>query len=351
MPAWRRSIVVLFAFACIATPAVDPLLLSQVPSDAKMIAGGNLSQLLNSPFLRFLMSQAQSSYQQQLQQLSKLTGFDLQRDVSEFLIASDGDAKAPTGLVFVRGAFDPERILASAAQLGMVMQSYNGVQVLTGKDKTDGWCAFLDHSTAALGDPLSVQGAINRRGAGPGPDSKLLAKVQQISGQYDFWAVSVIPVSNLTSNAPDSNVTGILQGDVIQNIVESSWGIKFGNDVLLAAEAVTRSPKDAAALADVVRFLTGMVQMATQKTPQAGASMTLLQRLDLKTEGNIARISITIPQAELQRLIQQIEETAKKQAAATTAPAAPRTQAPKPGGGIVIQSSPNDMGTVVIPSK
>jgi hypothetical protein len=279
------------------------------------------------------MSQAQSSDQQQLQQLSKLTGFDLRRDLSEFLIASSGDAKTVTGLVFVRGAFDPERILASAAQMGAVVQSYGGVQVLAGKDKADGWCAFLDRSTAVLGDPLSVQGAINRRGAGPGPDPRLLAKARAVSGQYDFWAVSVIPVSNLAGAAPDSNVSGILQGDVMQNIVESSWGMKFGNDILLAGEAVTRSAKDAAALADVVRFMTGMIQMAAQKNPQAGASMTLLQRLDLKTEGNIARISITIPQAELQKLFQQVQETAKRQAAATTAP---RTPAPKPSGGIVI---------------
>jgi hypothetical protein len=169
-----------------------------------------------------------------------------------------------------------------------------------------------------------------------------------VSGQYDFWAVSMVPAANLAGKTTDASVSGILQGDVMQNILESSGGIKFGNDLLLAGEAVMRSAKDATALADVVRFLTGMVQMAAQKTPQAGASMTLLQRLDIKTEGNIARISFTIPQAELQKLIQQVQETAKKQAAATTAP---RPQAPKPGGDIVIQSSPKDMGTVVIKAE
>jgi hypothetical protein len=235
------------------------------------------------------------------------------------------------------------------------METYKGVQVLVGKQKTEGWIAFLNPMTAALGDPASVRTLIDRP-AGRGLDSALRARIERTSAEYDFWLVSAVPPSQFAGQTPPgaagNQINGLMQGDVLKGVLETSGGIKFGPDIVLAAEALTRSEKDATALADVVRFLVGMAQMGVQKDPNAAASLAFLQKLQLVTKGNTMRLSFSVPQTELEKIIKQAQAAAKQKADAavnSTAPAArqPSPQRP-PSGGLVIQSSPKDMGTIVV---
>ena len=319
MPAWRKSLLALLLAASVAA-AADPALLSHVPPDAKVFAGANLSRFLASPFGKTVLDQAQSA-QPQIQQFVQAAGFDPFRDMQEFLVASAGTQKQDQGLVLVKGVFDPARLGALAQKSGAALTTYGGVQVLTGKKPADAWFAFLDNATAAIGDAQSVKGVIDRRGSGGGPDARLRARIDQLSSSYDFWVISAAPVADLAGSA--------MQGDVLKAVVEIGGGIKFGADLLISIEAVNRTDKDAAALADVVRFFVGMAQMSAQKDPKAANSLQFLQRLQLTAEGNVTRMSLSIPGAELEKLIQ-------------------KAQAAVPKGGLTIQSSPKDMGTVVV---
>ncbi len=327
MPAWRKSLLALLLAASVAG-AADPALLSHVPPDAKVFAGANLAQFLASPFGKTVLDQAQSS-QPQIQQLIQTAGFDPFRNMQEFLIASTGNQKQAQGLVLVKGSFDPARLGALAQKSGAALTTYSGVQVLTGKKPTDAWFAFLDSATAAIGDAQSVKGVIDRRGSGGGPEARLRARIDQLSSSYDFWVISAAPVSDLARGAADEQLGGAMKGDILKAVVETSGGIKFGADLLIGIEAVSRTEKDAAALADVVRFFVGMAQMSAQKDPKAASAIQFLQRLQLTAEGNVTRMSLSVPGAELEKLIRQ-------------------AQAAVPKGGLTIQSSPKDMGTVVV---
>ena len=57
---------------------------------------------------------------------------------------------------------------------------------------------------------------------------------------------------------PDKNIKGAMQGDLIQAIQQSSGGIKFGNMIEISGELTARTDKDAASLADVVKFFMNM---------------------------------------------------------------------------------------------
>jgi hypothetical protein len=309
MSIWRKCTLVLLLAASVVS-AADPALLRLVMPEAKIISGANLSRFVTSPFGRFLRAQLQAS-EPDLRSFIQATGFDPLRDVNEVLMASAADPKEKRGVLLARGVFDPSRIAAYAKQSGTVVQSYNGVQVMQGKQKTDPLIAFLDSSTVVVGDALSVQGVIDRGASGPGPGPELVARVHQASGLYDFWVVSAIPASDFAGSMPTPQMGTIMQGDVMRGIVGTSGGIKFGPSILIAGEAVTRSEKDATALADVVRFFVGMAQMSAQKNPQAAAAMTFFQRLDLKTEGNVMRVTLTIPEADLEKLIQQAQQKPK----------------------------------------
>ncbi len=356
MPSWKRSVVALLVAASVAG-AADPVLLNLVSPDAKIAAGADLSQFLASPFGRFLFSQAQSS-EPQIQQFIQATGFDPLHDLQEVLVASSGTPKASRGLILAKGIFDPSRLAAFAQKSGATVQTYHGVQVMTGKQKSDGWFAFMDTATAVLGDPQSVQAVIDRRGSGAGPDPKLRAKIDKASSMYDFWMVSIVPPSELAGDVSQQQLNSVMQGDVLKGVLETSGGIKFGPDILISGEVLTRSDKDATALADVVRFFAGLAQMSVQKDPKAAASLAFLQKLQLTTQGNLTLLSLMVPEADLENFIQQAQAAAKQQAAAAAksgaapsrrAPSARPSQAPPPpAGGLVIRSSPKDMGTVVI---
>jgi len=200
-----------------------------------------------------------------------------------------------------------------------------------------------------------VREVIDRRGTGTGPDPGLRARIDRASAMYDFWAVSTVPVSDMAGKVPSGQLSGVMQGDVLRGVLETSGGLKFGPDIVIAGEAVTRSEKDATALADVVRFFVGLAQMSAQKDPKAAASLAFLQKLELTSQGNVMRLSLAIPEAELEKAIQQGIASAKRQAAAAKKGAAPVPRykvSPAPSSGdIVIQSSPKDMGTVVIKDR
>jgi hypothetical protein len=104
----------------------------------------------------------------------------------------------------------------------------------------------------------------------------------------------MMPVSEWASKVPDQNVSGVMQGDALRSIEQSSGGIRFGNVIEISGEAVTRSEKDATALADVIRFLTGLVQL-NQKDARITGPAKLLQSLDLRTEGNVMKLSLFVP--------------------------------------------------------
>jgi hypothetical protein len=352
MTAWKKSAIALLAAACISG-AADPALLKLVPPNSRVVAGANLSQFLASPFGKFVFSQAQST-RPQFQQMLEASGFDPLRDLQEILVASQGGQKENRGLVLMKGVFDPAKLAALAQKSGAAVQTYRGVQVMTGKQKTDGWFAFLDPMTAALGDAASVQDLIDRPASARGLEPALRARIDKASTAYDFWVVSTVPPSQFAGDMPSGQLNGVMQGDVLKGILETSGGVRFGPDILIAGEALTRSEKDAAALADVVRFFVGLAQMSAQKDPKAAASLAFLQKLQLSAEGSVMRLSLTVPQADLEKFIQQVQAAAKQQAAAVkngSAPAAgqPSQEAPPPpSGGLVIRSSPKDMGTVVV---
>jgi len=358
MSPWKRAVSALLIIAASAA-AADRSLLDLVMPEARMVSGINIERALASPIGQFFVSQMQSS-DPGLQKFIGETGFDPRRDLKEILIASPAVVKNSQMLILVRGQFDPLRILAVAKKQGAVVRQFKGVPVMTGnakdskwlmqmsKQSTEPWFALLDGSTAAFGDAISVQGAIGRRGAATRLDPRIAARAQELSSRYDCWGYSMVPPSAFSGQMPDERLTGAMKGDVLRAITESSGGVRLGADIEIFGEAVTRSPKDAQALADVIRFFAGLLQL-NQKDAKITGPAQLLQSLNLAADGNVMRLSMTIPHADVEKFIRDAQASARQ--ARTQAPgarpaAAPGTPSPSAlpapparSGGIVIHSS------------
>lgn len=288
--------------------AADSGLLSLAPGNTKVVMGLHVDRSVNSPFGQFLMKQMQKD-DSDFQKFVTATGFDPRRDLTEVITVTSADQKGH-GLVLARGTFDLGKIQAAATQQGAAFTNYKDVQVITGKSGNDGWIAFLDSRTALVGDSGSVKAAIDRRGGASALDFKLSSKVQDVSNRYDAWMVSTAPMSNFAGKMPDPQMNGALKGDMIQGIEMASGGIQFGSNIQIAGEAVTRSDKDASALVDVVKFLAGMVQLNRDK-PEVSNLASILDSLTLKSSGNTMSLSLTVPEPQLEQLI-QTKPNAKK---------------------------------------
>src|SRR5258706_7890801 len=89
-------------------------------------------------------------------------------------------------------------------------------------------------------------------------------KVRDLSDKNDFWFVTLVPISEFAGAMPDPNLSSAMKGNLLAAVHEASGGIRFGENVAISGEAVTRYGKEGEALLDVFKFVAGMVQLNRQ---------------------------------------------------------------------------------------
>jgi len=279
--------------------AADQQLLNLVMPDAKILAGVNVVQAKTSPFGLYLVAQIQGQ-DKQLQEIEAQTGFDPTRDLHELLLASTGTQPHGSGLTLARGTFKPEKIDAAAQSAGGVSESYKGVTIVEDSKRNTGF-AFLKANIAIAGDVASVKAAIDRQTLPAMLPAALLVKVNQLSSMEDAWAISEVPPPVIHSvinapNAPNIPTT------VFQNIQQATGGVKFGpHVVVITAELQADTAQNATALANVLQFLLNLAEMHAQQNPQAG---TVLKSTNIAANGNLVNVSLSVPEAEAEALIE-----------------------------------------------
>lgn len=322
----------LFLPAAVALAGAQPALLDLAMPDAKALFGINVERLRASRLAQSVWSQLPAQ-EPDLAELLQATGFDPLRRLNEVLIASPGGPGQRNVLLLVRGAFAGTDLLSLAKVRGARSETFQGVEIVTSGKEQPMAVALLEDSLLIAGDPASVRGAVARRGRPGQVSAELRRKAAALSAQYDLWGVSTLPPAELTAQAPQADTMGILRGGAMKAIEEASGGIRLGRDLQLMVSTVSRSEQDAANLANALRFFLGMAQ---SRQP---AGQSFLQ--DLKLDGRNLTISVSIPEAEIEKMIAAMRSG--RRAGGATKPAAPAET------GVTIYSSPSDMGVVKIP--
>lgn len=294
--------------ACVAAAALaaaaDPALLNLLPPKAPVIFGIQVEQTRYSPFGQFLLSKAEKE-DADLKEFIAATGFDPRRDLTEIVGATQGPGKG--GVVCVRGRFDVPRILAAVEAKHAATEPYRGVTILLGRGKKPGGLAFLDSTLAVAGSAESVKAAVDRWRDGSVLEADTAAQVAETALRYDAWMVTTASPAELAGRIRDDTVSGTMKGDLIRAIERMSGGIKFGADVTIAGESVLKTEKDATAFADVLRFLASLAQLGGDAKAQARIG-EYARRLDLAAEGNRVKVSLVIPEAEFEKLLETFEK-------------------------------------------
>jgi hypothetical protein len=303
-----------FAFALILTAALgastaDTALLRLLPPDAAIVIGVDVEEGKNSPFGRYLLSQAQAD-SRGLAEFVELTGFDPRRDLREVYVASSHPGAAPgegraNGFFAARGVFNAAKILDAARQKGGQAQVINGVNVVSFGPEGRNSMALLDASTAIGGGADAVQAAIARRAAGSRNSAAYLADAERLASRYDAWIYSLAPTTHLRGVPSNQN------GELLRSIEKFSGGATFGADVRLESTAVAQSDKDATALQDVIRFVAGMIRL-NQDNPAPPEVVTLLDRLQVSTSGKTVNVSLSIPETDLEDILNSRRSRARQ---------------------------------------
>lgn len=324
--------------------AADPALLNLVMPDAKVIAGLKVDQAKSSPFGLYVLTHMQFDDPDFIKFMAA-TGFDPRRDVREVVIAANGVQYDPSRwLVLAKGVFNPARIAGAAEASGGAVVKFHGTDIVTlgtlqtssqptapdAEPKTvHGAIAFLDSSTAVMGDLPLVQATIARRKARTPASIALAGKVRQVSASNDFWFTTLVPLAQFAGAMPDPNLSGAMKGNLLGAVQQASGGLKFGNTVQVFGEAITRSPQDAAALVDVVKFIAGLIQTNRQSDKTAAQVSTLLDGLQTSAQGNVMTMNLAIPEPVLEQMISTMRQERGSQAKKPSSKPTPEKPTPE----------------------
>ena len=296
----KHSLLLLTLAASTALAAVDPGLLALVTPDAKALVGVQVAQTQASTFGQYLISQIPND----TNKVMAVIGFDPRRDLQEILAASGDNPGA--GVVLGRGNFQPAKIAAAASLAGAVTSNYRGFEILSGGGANDGGKAgslvFLDASTMAIGDTAAVKAVIDRRAAATVFSGVLADRAKQISASNDIWFASLTPPSGIIGGTAANGQANPVQS-MLQSALQASGGIKFNAEaVTVSAEVLARSAQDAQSMVDVLRFGASMIQMNRNKGGGASNAASLLDSATFSTAGAVARITLSLPEQQIEQL-------------------------------------------------
>jgi hypothetical protein len=318
-----RQIAVLLSFLSSGTAfAADPQLMNLVMPDAKVLAGINATSAVASPFGQFILAKIG----QMPPGFVAATGFNPLQDVSEILAATAADPSSPAALVLARGTFPVDKITAtlSGGKADWQVTTYSGATLISTtnpKDKVAQAVAFLGSSIAVAGDLASVQAAINRSGGSNSIDAALAVTVNQLSASEDEWLVSSVTVGSLIPPSASAAAKGPAATllPFLKNIQSINGGVKFGDNVVVTGEAVASSPQNAAALNAVIKLaitLGSSLAGNAAKNTQFTDAIQLLQAVQVTTSGSDVNLSLSIPESQIESLINSVPAKTKALASA-----------------------------------
>jgi hypothetical protein len=291
--------------AATATAGVSPALLNLVMPDATVVSGMNVDQSIASPFGQYILAQMQFNDSEFLKFMTA-TGFDPRKDLHEIVASTPATASTTvhTALILGRGVFQPAMIIGSATAQGGTITNYRGFNLIGPPPGQSGEMvalAFLDGSTAAMGDLASVKGAVDRKIAGATFTGPLAQTAVQISASNTAWFCTNTPLSDFMSTRQSGNLGPVAQSGLIQSVQQASGGVQFGSTAItVSADAVTASPQNAQSLVDVLKFFVSMI--AGNANAPAGVT-SIASSAQFGVNGSTAHISLVLPEAQVEQLL------------------------------------------------
>ncbi len=340
MANWHRLFIAAVSLPGLAA-AADPAMLELVMPDAGMVMEMNLDRIAASPLGLAMSNQMKgelAGFRPSWQDPSVTAGLDWNHYAQEILMASAPAApgKPASSIVIVRGLLDPALIESLGAFRG-AKTNYLGVPILSNGPGAP-VVAFLDGSISVIGQSADVKAAIARRGQNAPPSPALTEGLNRYEGQFDVWLVSTAPIGGKAPVGPSMKW--------LERTESFTGGIRVSPDFELSAQMNMRSEKEVADMADSLRWFAGVVQT------QENTSISL-EDLNFRVDGKTLSLALQVPEPQIRAALQhrEVGKGTRARSSAVRAPEVANGLPEPPSGTIRVQSSPADMGTVLVPVR
>lgn len=331
-----------FALLPVTLAAQEPLPLTALPPDTALIVGVRPNRITSSSAWKQLVAAIKKTNPALPIEDADTANLD------EIVAAIPGTDMQSRMLLLVRAECKGE----FASKLRIRSQARRGVTLST---------ACLAGGITAFGDPASLK-AVRAGARNPGPAKTLLAGAADMRGSYDVWFVTNAGVDQLAKVNPNRQAAAVANSPMLKSIRQISFGLNLSGGVRANVGIQTATPGDAEMFAGGMVMALGMLK----SDPKNGAKAApIVDRIKVRASGNTASFELNVPEQEYALFASQLQAVAGPALAAansgtvTITGAEPQsglvapvnTPPPSPSGGIVIHSSPKDMGTVELPPK
>jgi len=291
---WQAVVAILIVCAACrrdSGPArIDAQLNSLIPPDTVVLTGAKLNEIRSSTLYQVHIAGRPAS---ELEDYAKKLGFDLRKDLDEFLSAYDGKSSLFLG----RGQFPVATITEQLSKQSVRQESYKGKTIYGGEDLK---FVFLTDRVAAVGpDDAALRRAIDQQRQPAVMPVRLKKLADQLPEEAQAWIVSATP---LPADLPETGIFPMVQK--ILGSIESgfAWlnlsrGMRFG--------IVANCPDAASAkkLHDAMRGILGMGRLTWRDQPEL---LQLLDRLLPKQVESQVRVEAEWSAKEVNALIDQV---------------------------------------------
>ena len=276
-----------------------PAELAYVPADASIVAFADVRDVMNSE-LRQKLRAVLPGDQQNREELQRLTGIDIERDIDRVIAAVGVDAEQST-VALLSGRFNPTQIESLARQHGGQVVDYNGKRLIrgvvekhpNGRTEIAPALAFIEPNLLAIGAEAGVKKAIDTKASGKSitNNADIMKIIGSVSTGNNVWAVG--RMDKFASRMPQE-----LQGRMPAiEWFAASGRVNGGIHASLRAEA--RDDAAADNLRDVVRGALALVKMQSGD-PKFAA---LANSIRLEGNGKTVSVSFSIPAEMIDLLI------------------------------------------------
>lgn len=272
---------------------LGPAELAFVPADASIVAFADVRDVMNSE-LRQKLRQVLPGDQQKREELQRLTGIDIERDIDRVVAAVGSDPQHST-VAFLSGRFNPTQIESLARQHGGQVVEYGGKRLIRnveggrsgGNDPVPA-LAFIEPNVLAIGTEAAVRKAIDTQASGQSitNNADLMKIIGSVSSGNNVWAVG--RMDNFMSRLPQ---------EVASRMPPIEWFAASGRvngGIAASLRAEARDDVAAENLRDVVKGALALVKMQSGDPKMA----SLANSIRLEGTGKTVSVSFSIP-AEL----------------------------------------------------
>ncbi|MGA8594179.1 MAG: hypothetical protein WB676_05485 [Bryobacteraceae bacterium] len=239
------------ATGVVVDPAFGPL----VPPDTKLLAGARLDKLRSTPLYEKLNERF--DLDRRLDLFSERTGLDLRKDVSQVLLASNGNR----ALVMARGRFNVEEMEPKLGALGTSRIKYKNY-TLFGNAETS--VVFLETGVAIAGPQMDLKDVLDHRADHSQLPDKFAGRLRAMPAADQVWLISngVFPASLLSG--PDTTGMKSLLSNFVDYIQSAQLGLHADQGAELKGNIDCISGDGAQRVRDALKGMVGFARLGTR---------------------------------------------------------------------------------------